>query len=112
MSQPTAPSHRRFSGRDFTEQELETIRAWISDNDTLRRILDDPEAMAAMERIEGWRALGNNIIETIINKSELVKKLKDKAKDLSAKKKKSHWQDKHRQQPRERLEGEKFSSEE
>jgi len=60
------------------------------DNDTLRRILDDPEAMAAMERIEGWRALGDNIIETIINKSELVKKLKDKAKDkdLSAKEKK------------------------
>jgi len=60
------------------------------DNDTLRRILDDPEAMAAMERIEGWRALGDNIIETIINKSELVKKLKDKAKDkdLTAKEKK------------------------
>jgi len=60
------------------------------DNDTLRRILDDPEAMAAMERIEGWRALGDNIIETIINKSELVKKLKDKAKDkdLTAKEQK------------------------
>ncbi len=41
------------------------------DNDTLRRILDNPEAMAAVERIEGWRALGDNIIETIINnKSE------------------------------------------
>ncbi|HBU01616.1 MAG TPA: restriction endonuclease, partial [Acidimicrobiaceae bacterium] len=35
------------------------------DNDTLRRILDNPEAMAAVERIEGWRALGDNIIETI-----------------------------------------------
>ena len=60
------------------------------DNDTLRRILENPEAMAAMERIEGWRALGDNIIETIINKSDLVKKLKDKAKDkdLSAKEKK------------------------
>ena len=43
------------------------------DNDTLRRILDNPEAMAAVERIEGWRALGDNIIETIINKSEKVK---------------------------------------
>ncbi len=40
------------------------------DNDTLRRILDNPEAMAAVERIEGWRSLGDNIIETIINKSE------------------------------------------
>lgn len=60
------------------------------DNDTLRRILDNPEAMAAVERIEGWRSLGDNIIETIINKSEMVKDLKDKAKekDLSAKEKK------------------------
>ena len=60
------------------------------DNDTLRRILDNPEAMAAVERIEGWRSIGDNIIETIINKSEMVKDLKDKAKDknLSAKEKK------------------------
>lgn len=60
------------------------------DNDTLRRIMDNPDAMAAVERIEGWRALGDNIIETIINKSEKVKDLKKKAKekDLSAKEKK------------------------
>jgi hypothetical protein len=51
------------------------------DNDTLRRILDNPEAMAAVERIEGWRSLGDNIIETIINKSEKVKELKNKARD-------------------------------
>ena len=51
------------------------------DNDTLRRILDNPEAMAAVERIEGWRSLGDNIIETIINKSEVVKDLKAKAKE-------------------------------
>lgn len=51
------------------------------DNDTLRRVLDNAEAMAAVERIEGWRALGDNIIETIINKSEKVKELKNKAKD-------------------------------
>ncbi|HEY4077208.1 MAG TPA: DEAD/DEAH box helicase family protein [Rhizomicrobium sp.] len=51
------------------------------DNDTLRRILDNPEAMAAVERIEGWRALGDSVIETIINKSEKVKELKNKAKD-------------------------------
>ena len=51
------------------------------DNDTLRRILDNPEAIAAVERIEGWRSLGDNIIETIINKSEKVKELKAKAKD-------------------------------
>ncbi len=51
------------------------------DNDTLRRILDNPEAMAAVERIEGWRSLGDNIIETIINKSEKIKELKNKARD-------------------------------
>ena len=51
------------------------------DNGTLRRILDSPEAMDAVGRIEGWRALGDNVIETIINKSEKVKDLKTKAKD-------------------------------
>jgi hypothetical protein len=60
------------------------------DNDTLRRILENPEAMAAVERIEGWRSLGDNIIETIINKSDKVKGLKNKAKDgdLTVKQKK------------------------
>lgn len=60
------------------------------DNGTLRRILDNPEAMAAVERIEGWRTLGDKVIETIINKSEKVKALKQKAKDegLSTKEKK------------------------
>ena len=60
------------------------------DNDTLRRILDNADAMEAVMRIEGFRALGDNIIETVINKSERVKDLKNKAKDddLSAKEKK------------------------
>lgn len=52
------------------------------DNDTLRRIFENPEAMAAVERIEGWRSLGDNIIETIINKREKVKELKNKAKKV------------------------------
>jgi len=51
------------------------------DNETLRRILSNPDAMAAVERIEGWRTLGDNIIETIINKSEKIKELKRKAKN-------------------------------
>ncbi len=51
------------------------------DNGTLQRVLDNPEAMAAVERIEGWRALGNAVIETIINQSDKVKALKNKAKD-------------------------------
>ena len=60
------------------------------DNVTLQRLLDDPEAMKAIEKIEGWRALGDNIIETIINKSEKIKDLKKKAKEggLSPKEKK------------------------
>ena len=60
------------------------------DNGTLQRILNNPEAMAVVERIEGWRSLGDNILEIIINKSEVVKDLKNKAKDkdLSAKQKK------------------------
>jgi len=59
------------------------------DNDTLRRILENPQAMAAVERIEGWRALGDNIIETIINRSDKVKDLKNNAKqhELSSKEK-------------------------
>jgi len=59
------------------------------DNDTLRRILENEEAMKAVERIEGWRALGDHIIETIINKSDKIKKLKNKAKEkeLSAREK-------------------------
>lgn len=57
------------------------------DNDTLGRILKNPEAMAAVERIEGWRSLGDNIIETIINKSEKVKELKNKAKEKDLTKK-------------------------
>lgn len=51
------------------------------DNDTLRRVLASPEAMEAVERIEGWRALGDNVIETIINKSDKVKELKNRAKE-------------------------------
>ncbi|MBX3489916.1 GIY-YIG nuclease family protein [Parvibaculum sp.] len=60
------------------------------DNETLRRVLDNPEAMAAVERIEGWRSLGDSIIETIINKSDKVKELRKKAKegDLTEKEKK------------------------
>jgi hypothetical protein len=58
------------------------------DNDTLRRLMQSPEAMAALMKIEGFRSL-NQDIETIINKSEVVKKGKTKAndKELTAKEK-------------------------
>ena len=45
------------------------------DNDTLRRLLASPEAMKALMSIEGFRSL-NDDIQTIINKSEAVKKAK------------------------------------
>jgi len=50
------------------------------DNETLRRVFDNPDAMAAVEKIEGWRTLGDNIIETIINKSDKIKEIKEKDK--------------------------------
>ena len=57
------------------------------DNDTLARLMASPEAMAALMRIEGFRTL-NNDIETIINKSEAVKKAKkDGDEHLSPKEK-------------------------
>lgn len=58
------------------------------DNDTLARLMANPDAMAALMRIEGFRTL-NNDIETIINKSEAVKKAKkDGDEHLSPKEKK------------------------
>ena len=60
------------------------------DNDTLKRLLDNPEAMEALMNIEGFRSL-NQDINTIINKSEAVKKAKKEAaesgKDLTKKEK-------------------------
>ncbi len=50
------------------------------DNVTLQRLLHSPEAMAALMNIEGFRSLRKDI-ETIINKSEAVKKAKAKAND-------------------------------
>lgn len=46
------------------------------DNDTLKRVLSNKEALAAVMRIEGFRKLGDNPLETVINKSEAVKKAK------------------------------------
>lgn len=51
------------------------------DNNTLRRILENPEALKAVEKIEGWRSLGDNIIETIVNRSESIKKMKRRDRD-------------------------------
>lgn len=50
------------------------------DNDTLKRLMANDDAMRALMSIEGFRTL-NQDIETIINKSEAVKKAKKDAND-------------------------------
>lgn len=57
------------------------------DNDTLARLLANKEALDALMKIEGFRSL-NQDIETIINKSEKVKKAKKEGKDQTPKQKK------------------------
>lgn len=59
------------------------------DNGTLARLMANEEAMQALMNIEGFRSL-NQDIETIINKTEKVKKLKAEAneRDLTPKEKK------------------------
>jgi hypothetical protein len=59
------------------------------DNDTLRRLMDNKKAIDALMSIEAFRNL-NQEIETIINKSEAVKKARKEANDeeLSEKEKK------------------------
>ena len=54
------------------------------DNDTLRRLMANERAMAALMRIEAFRAL-NKDIETIINKSEHVKQAKRDGERLTQK---------------------------
>ncbi len=50
------------------------------DNDTLKRLMNNPEAMQALMSIEGFRSL-NQEIETIINKSESVHRAKKNTND-------------------------------
>lgn len=59
------------------------------DNDTLRKIMNDPRAMEAVFNIEGFRSLGNNVFETVINKSESVSQTKkEKGESLTPAEKK------------------------
>jgi len=59
------------------------------DNNTLQRLMNNDDAMKALMSIEGFRSL-NQDIETIINKSDAIKKLKKEAneRDLTKKEKK------------------------
>ena len=56
------------------------------DNNTLQRLMSSEEAMKALMSIEGFRNL-NQDIETIINKSESVKKAKKEANERELSKK-------------------------
>ncbi len=56
------------------------------DNNTLQRLMNNEDAMKALMSIEGFRNL-NQDIETIINKSESVKKTKSEANDRALSKK-------------------------
>lgn len=59
------------------------------DNDTLKRIIANKEAIEAIMNIEGFRALGNSIFETVVNKSEDVRDTKkNKGDKLKPKEKK------------------------
>ena len=62
------------------------------DNDTLSRLLANKEALDALMHIEGFRSL-NSDIETIINKSEKVKKAKKEQDKLTPKEKKELTQE-------------------
>ena len=57
------------------------------DNDTLQRLLNNKEALDALMSIEGFRSL-NQDIETIINRSEHVKKVKKEGEDKLTKEQK------------------------
>ena len=80
------------------------------DNETLRRVFDNPDAMTAAGKIEGWRSLGDNIIETIINKSDKIKELKDKSQKekLTSKEKKELTEEEKEYKSRRKLVQEKL----
>lgn len=59
------------------------------DNETLRKIIANEQALEAIMKIEGFRALGSDVFETVINKSEQVKEAKkEKGEDITPKEKK------------------------
>ncbi len=79
------------------------------DNATLQRIIDDERAMDAIMGIEGFRALGDHVLETIVNKSEAVKKAKrDSEGDLTPKDKKQLTQEEKEVRSKRKLVQEKL----
>ena len=66
------------------------------DNDTLTRLMNNKEALEALMNIEGFRSL-NSDIETIINKSEAVKKAKKDGDDKLTPKEKKELSDEEKE---------------
>ncbi len=90
---------KRISAQDVLDIALSgtsatlLARRWESallvnvDNDTLLRLLANDEVMAALQKIEGFRAL-NKDIQTIITRSGEVKKAKNSGEKMSEREKK------------------------
>ena len=67
------------------------------DNDTLRKIMANEAAMEAVLNIEGFRALGSGIFETVVNKSESVKETKKTNGDDLTKKERKQLTDEEKE---------------
>lgn len=67
------------------------------DNDTLRKIMNNEDARRAIMNIEGFRALGDGVFETIINKSEKVKETKKEKGDSITPKEKKELSDEEKE---------------
>lgn len=64
------------------------------DNATLRRLLNNPDALEVIMHIEGFRTLGRDVFETVVSKSEAVSKTKkEKGDSLSRSEKKQLSED-------------------
>lgn len=67
------------------------------DNETLRKIMNNQRAMEAVMNIEGFRSLGQDVFETVVNKSEAVSKTKKEKGGILDKKEKKELTDEEKE---------------
>jgi hypothetical protein len=67
------------------------------DNETLRKIMASEAAMNAVMNIEGFRSLGSDIFETVVNKSESVRDTKKERGDKLTPKQKKELTDEEKE---------------
>lgn len=67
------------------------------DNETLRKIMNNQRAMEAVMNIEGFRSLGQDVFETVVNKSETVSKTKKEKGEILDKKGKKELTDEEKE---------------